>query len=69
MQLSRADAVGSGGEVPVARVRKPYHAPAYSRLSPDRARQMLLRNADDRDPAIPQMLDRMEIFSKSRDRQ
>lgn len=69
MQLSRATAAKAArpyGEVSVSRVRKPYHAPTFSQLNPDHARKTLLLQADGSDPAVQQMLDRIEVSRENR---
>jgi len=39
------------------KVRKPYHAPGLKRLSPEAAKELLLRHADAGDPEVQHMLD------------
>lgn len=47
---------------PSRRLHRPraYVAPAVTRVSPQEAKELLLRNADASDPAVRQMLDRIE---------
>jgi hypothetical protein len=44
------------------KVRKPYLAPGFKRLSLEAAKELLLRRADVRDPEVQHMLDRIEGF-------
>jgi len=39
------------------KVRKPYLAPGFKRLSPEAAKELLLRHADAGDPEVQHMLD------------
>lgn len=38
-------------------VRKPYFAPGFKRLTPEAAKELLLRHADANDPEVQHMLD------------
>ncbi len=44
--------------------KKPYIAPAYKRLTPDEAKQFLLRRADVNDPDVMNMLQCIEDLQK-----
>ena len=66
MKLSRSEASDAGApnrDAPLSRGRKPYRTPVLSRLSPDEAKALLER-ADRSDPAVQQMLDRIEVLRK-----
>jgi hypothetical protein len=42
---------------PGLKARLPYSAPAFKRLSPDEAKDLILKRADAKDPQILRMLD------------
>jgi hypothetical protein len=44
--------------------KKPYIAPAYERLTPEQAKQLLLRRADVKDPDVMKMLQCIEDLQK-----
>jgi hypothetical protein len=49
---------------PVLEGRKPYVAPTCKRVTPDAAKELLLRHGDTGDPEVQHMLDRIEELQK-----
>lgn len=62
--MNSSDLHGSISSSPVLKGRKPYVAPAYKRVTPDAAKELLLRHADTSDPEVQHMLDRIEELQK-----
>lgn len=62
--MNSSDLHGSISNSPVLKGRKPYVAPAYKRVTPDAAKELLLRHADTSDPEVQHMLDRIEELQK-----
>ena len=42
------------------KIRKPYVAPRLQRISPDAAKDLLLRDADTNDPELRQIIERID---------
>lgn len=63
-RMNSSDLQRSISSSPVLKGRKPYVAPTYKRVTPDAAKELLLRHADTSDPEVQHMLDRIEELQK-----